>query len=172
MDDFTQPDPRTASSAAIRAYAAARGVQATAGKMAIEAGVLSAFVHMLCSTRDHLMRELQNLRGIGLLPAPGCHLGSITLGDSEVPAEYELDPGDPGCYRTRNGDGWPEIPPSVALLRLYINGSWSDAQDVLDAERLEKFEQQLLEYSADAQDAAAEADWERRQERDMERGYP
>lgn len=33
----------------------------------------------------------------------------------EAELYYTIDPGDPGCYRTPNGDGWPEIPASVSL---------------------------------------------------------
>ena len=33
---------------------------------------------------------------------------------------YTIDPGDPGCWRTPNGDGWPETPASVELEALEI----------------------------------------------------
>ena len=33
--------------------------------------------------------------------------------DVSYVVSYTVDGGDPGCWRTANGDGWPEIPPSV-----------------------------------------------------------
>jgi len=30
-----------------------------------------------------------------------------------VQFDYGIDPGDPGCWRTSNGDGWPATPASV-----------------------------------------------------------
>ena len=46
------------------------------------------------------------------------------LGLGFVEINYELhctiDPGDPGCWRDANGDGWPAIPPSVDCDKIEI----------------------------------------------------
>jgi hypothetical protein len=44
-------------------------------------------------------------------------LGFVTVNYSFT---YTIDPGDPGCWRTQNGDGWPETPASVELEALEI----------------------------------------------------
>lgn len=49
---------------------------------------------------------------------------SLGLGCIEVEYEinYVIDPGDPGCYRTPNGDGWPSSPACVEMTKLTITG--------------------------------------------------
>jgi len=44
-------------------------------------------------------------------------LGFVTVNYSFT---YTIDPGDPGCWRTPNGDGWPSEPASVELDKLEI----------------------------------------------------
>ena len=57
------------------------------------------------------------------------HTGTLhddddTLGlgfvDVSYSFDYVVDPGDRGCWRTSNGDGWPATPPSVEIERLEI----------------------------------------------------
>jgi len=103
-----------------------------------------------------LAADVNLYSGAGAIVPRGSQLTTIILGDAEVPAEYEYDKGDPGCWRTPNGDGWPEIPPSVCLLNLYLNGKWCDAQDVLSADRIERIETDILEQIGDDLLAAAE----------------
>lgn len=47
----------------------------------------------------------------------------LQLGEADVAVtlDYEIDPGDPGCWRTANGDGWPATPPSVELCGFAID---------------------------------------------------
>ena len=33
-----------------------------------------------------------------------------------------FDPGDPGCWRTSNGDGWPSSPAFIEMTSLTITG--------------------------------------------------
>lgn len=33
---------------------------------------------------------------------------------------FRCEPGDPGCYRTPNGDGWPPTPPEYELQSIRI----------------------------------------------------
>jgi hypothetical protein len=44
-------------------------------------------------------------------------LGFVTVNYSFT---YTISPGDPGCWRDSNGDGWPEIPASVELDELEV----------------------------------------------------
>lgn len=51
---------------------------------------------------------------------------SITYEDAERSIDLDcrieatINPGDPGCYRTPNGDGWPATGPSIDLLSVTI----------------------------------------------------
>jgi hypothetical protein len=38
----------------------------------------------------------------------------------EVEIAYDIDPGDPGCWRTSNGDGWPSTPPTAEIRRIEV----------------------------------------------------
>jgi hypothetical protein len=38
----------------------------------------------------------------------------------EVEIAYDIDPGDPGCWRTANGDGWPSTPPTAEIRRIEV----------------------------------------------------
>ena len=112
-----------------------------------------------------LANQINTLSGDNATASKGCQITRVVVGDAYVPVEYELDPGDPGCYRTRNGDGWPEIPPSVTIIRVFLNGRWCDAEDVFDADTLDRWSTEILEQIGDEQAAAEEAHWDERRER-------
>lgn len=38
----------------------------------------------------------------------------------EVEIGYDIDPGDPGCWRTANGDGWPSTPPTAEVCKITV----------------------------------------------------
>ena len=99
---------------------------------------------------------------------------SLGLGCVEVEyeMEYTVDPGDPGCWRTANGDGWPSSPPSIEMTSLTITGvypsqgsalplpltpawlerikEWADRQLELDWPKIEQRIFKFLEQGADA----------------------
>lgn len=37
-----------------------------------------------------------------------------------VELSLRFEPGDPGCYRTPNGDGWPPVPATIELERVRV----------------------------------------------------
>ncbi len=99
---------------------------------------------------------------------------SLGLGFVEVEyeMEYSIDPGDPGCRMTLNGDGWPSSPACIEMTSLIITGvyppkgsalplpltparmerikEWADRQLELDWQRIEQRIFQFLEQGADA----------------------
>jgi hypothetical protein len=99
---------------------------------------------------------------------------SLGLGYVEVEyeMEYTVDPGDPGCWRTPNGDGWPSSPASIEMVNLEITGvyppkgsalplpltpawletvkQWADRRLELEWPKIEQRIFKFLEQGADA----------------------
>jgi hypothetical protein len=88
--------------------------------------------------------DLRTLKGENATPQRGCQFHTTILGDAEVLVEYEYEPA--------SGDGWnePHEPATVTVLQLFINGKWCDASDILDEDRIEKIEVEIVEGMAEA----------------------
>jgi hypothetical protein len=155
-----QPDPRSASADTIKAYADAERI-ARGGSYSYEAGMLSAFVEMLCRERDSLRRELRRTAEAPKSPT-GLPVAEVSLEEATVFVEYEYRPGDPGrtygppekCY-----EGWPA---EVEILKMHVNGTWIYAADVLPVSVLDKWAEQIEEQITAADEAAMESYWESR----------
>lgn len=169
-----QPDPATASAKQIQDYANEQAEMDLAlgmsSKYPSEAGVLSAYVSLLCAQRDTHKKDLDFLMGIGLQPARGHKIATVYLGDAAVPAEYEFRPGTPDF----GGRGaMPAEAAEVETLRLFINGRWCDVLDVVGKERAEELDAFILDRHGEKdQIEAEEAAYERQQERLAERQFP
>lgn len=70
---------------------------------------------------------------------------------------FDIDAGDPGCYRDANGDGYPEIPSSATLDTIVCTGLHVEHEDARQPTDDEKafFELWLAKYLG--QHAALEA---------------
>lgn len=112
-----------------------------------------------------LCADLQLLTGQSAIATPGCDTTTVVLGDLDVLVEYEYDAGERGCHTLPNGDpGWPEIPPTVMLVSLFLNGKWIAPADILSQDRIEKIEQEIMEQIADKARADDGEYWAAREE--------
>jgi hypothetical protein len=152
-----QPHVRTASAEAIKAYADWRAKEYGSFSQYIEAGVLSAFIEMLCCERDALRKELKRTTAAPL-PTKGFKVARVYLGDVEVWAEYAYDGGEPEVRYYRDGSGHPGSPACVQITDIYLNHRWTRDVSCIDAETVEKWEEEILERETQAdRDAESEA---------------
>lgn len=123
--------------------------------------------HMVASAHERTIRELcdrlNELMGVGVQPASGCHHAELIFGATSVLVEFE---GEAEERATWDDPGYPA---TVAILRVLIGGVWCDAEDVVPDAVLERWETELLEGCDEdrlrAADDAAEARAEARRER-------
>lgn len=115
------------------------------------------------STIRALCAELATLQARNLQRMPGTQHATMVLGAANVLVEYESQDEEARTYEH------PGSPASLAVLRVFINGHWCDAEDVIPKSVIEQWECDLLEDRADAAEAAAEdaADARRESLRDL-----
>lgn len=84
---------------------------------------------------------------------------SLGLGFVEVEyeMEYTVDPGDPGCWRTPNGDGWPSSPPCIEMTSLTITGVYPPKGSALPLPLTTAWMERIKEWA----DRRIELDWPR-----------
>lgn len=76
---------------------------------------------------------------------------TITYEDAEQSIDLDckisamLNPGDPGCYRTPNGDGWPSTSPTVDLLDVVIDDTDCDGEPVAVTPEMQAYCRDYLE---------------------------
>ena len=104
--------------------------------------------HMVAAAHEATIRDvvaqLNAATGIGVMPAHGCELASMFLGDAAVWVEYEFERGQREITQADPDDCQEGIAPSVSILQVYINGRWCDAQDVVPDAVLTRWEESLL----------------------------
>jgi hypothetical protein len=152
-----QPHVSTASADDIKRYADLRAKEHGSFSQHIEAGVLSAFVSMLCAERDALRIALTS--GVAApVPSKGSLVAPVDLGDIPCFVEYSYDAGEPAVMYYRDGSGHPGSPACVEITDLWINGSWTRDLSCIDSETIERWEDQILEREQSAEcDAEAES---------------
>ena len=152
-----QPHVSTASADDIKRYADLRAKEHGSFSQHIEAGVLSAFVSMLCAERDALRIAL-NSAVSAPLPSKGSLVAPVNLGDISCFVEYSYHAGEPAVMYYRDGSGHPGSPACVEITDLYVNGAWIGDVSCIDSETIERWEDQILEREQSAEhDAEAEA---------------
>lgn len=83
---------------------------------------------------------------------------SLGLGCVEVEyeMEYSIDPGDPGCWRTSNGDGWPSSQAFIEMTSLTITGVYPPKFSALPLPLTPAWMQRIKEWA----DRKLELDWQ------------
>ena len=84
-------------------------------------------------------------RAIDAQPQAGAHWIYTHLGDAEVIVEYEYDAGSPGRLSGPPEDCYEADPEEVSILGVFINGSWTDTDD-LSPKLLERWEQEIIDH--------------------------
>lgn len=81
-----------------------------------------------------LARQLQTLNGANASPASGCHISEQRLGTISVQVEFEGEPA--------SGDGWnePRHEIEIVVTRVFLHGTWQDAQDVVPQAVIDRWE--------------------------------
>ena len=102
--------------------------------------------HMVAAAHEATIRDvvaqLNAATGIGVMPARGCELASMFLGDAAVWVEYEFERGQREITQADPDDCQEGIEPSVSILRVYLNRYEEAArllrsvQTVVDADKL------------------------------------
>ena len=104
--------------------------------------------HMVAAAHEATIRDvvaqLNAATGIGVMPARGCELASMFLGDAAVWVEYEFERGQREITQADPDDCQEGIEPSVSILRVYLNGRWCDAGDVVPDAVITRWEESLL----------------------------
>ena len=107
--------------------------------------------HMVAAAHEATIRDVvqqfNQVTGIGLMPARGCELVSMFLGDAAVWVEFEFERGQREITQADPDDCQEGISASVSILRVYINGRWCDAQDVVPDAVITRWEESLLEMA-------------------------
>ena len=104
--------------------------------------------HMVAGAHETTIRvlvdELNVLRGVGQSAPAGCYHATLPLGAASVLVEFEHEP--------EEGDGWnePHHNETVAVLRVFLNGVWCDAQDCIPEAVIERWEASLLAREVEA----------------------
>lgn len=113
--------------------------------------------HMIAAAHEKTIRalatELNTLRGIGATPQNGCQITTKVFGDAEVLVEYECEGGQAAIYDADHPGVGPGCEASVNVLGVFINGAWCDAEDVVPAKTLQRWEVELLESLAEGAEA-------------------
>jgi hypothetical protein len=88
---------------------------------------------------------------------------SLGLGCVEVEyeMEYSIDPGDPGCWRTSNGDGWPSSPAFIEMTSLTITGVYPPKFSALPLPLTPAWMERIKQWA----DRKLELDWQRVEQR-------
>jgi hypothetical protein len=102
----------------------------------------------LLSEAKRLVQHAALAAGYGHMPQAGCTITTLSLGDAEVPVEYEYESGQRGVWSTPE-KSLEEIPPSVVIVSVFIGGYWIDAEDILSAAVIDRWTQELLEGRQD-----------------------
>jgi hypothetical protein len=83
----------------------------------------------------------------------------LSFGDIEVDVEYDYDAGQRGQTSGPPERCWEEIPPSVAIISVRINGTWIEAEGNFAPEVIARWEQSVC----DAIEDQTRDDWADRQ---------
>lgn len=126
----------------------------------IEANILAHTVdgytahHMVAAAHEKTIRalaaELAVLKGEGMTPQAGSEHAVMSLGEAEVLVEYELIAAEEPIYDADHPGVGPGHDAECNVLNVLINGVWCDAQDVVPAETLKRWEESLAEQCAEA----------------------
>lgn len=107
--------------------------------------------HMIQAAHEATIRDLcaqlNVLSGHGLQAAPGCYISKQTFGAISVQVEYEGERGQRQIINADPDDCQEGIAPSATVLRVFLNGLWCDAQDVVPDKTIERWEQAILDAS-------------------------
>jgi hypothetical protein len=105
--------------------------------------------HMVADAHERTIREMADelniMRGVNLIPSRGCSIVNLLLGPLEVPVEYEYERGQREITQADPDKCQEGIPPSVTILRVYLQGQWCDAEDVVCNKQIEMWTEQILE---------------------------
>lgn len=86
--------------------------------------------------------------------------------------EYTYTPGDPGCWRTANGDGWPASPPEIEWISKCIKLTFADgterAPTLEEAEVASKWFDSFGSENSNVEDSIYEACVDAVENRDFE----
>lgn len=82
--------------------------------------------------------------GIGLQPLKGCRFFEVDMGNAKIKVECEVDPGEPA---TRDHPGHRG---SVTIINMLINGAMVPAEDWIDEEQLERWQERLWQQHQEA----------------------
>ena len=110
--------------------------------------------HMVAAAHERTIRalaaELAVLRGEGQTPQHGTTHAVMTLGDAEVLVEYELIAAEEPIYDADHPGVGPGHDAECNIMNVLINGVWCDAEDVIPAGTLQRWEEKLIDADAPA----------------------
>lgn len=109
--------------------------------------------HMVCAAHEKTIRalvaDLNLMNGVGLKADRGCSIVEKTYGDITVNVEIEYEGGQREIVNAEPDYCQEGFEPTVTVLRVFLNGRWNDAQDVVPEKTLERWECELRESLAE-----------------------
>ena len=109
--------------------------------------------HMVAEAHERTIRnlvaEVNELRGWNLKADRGCQIVEKTYGDITVSVEIEYEAGQHEIVNAEPDYCQEGFEPTVTVLRVFLNGRWNDAQDVVPEGTLERWECELRESLAE-----------------------
>lgn len=113
--------------------------------------------HMIAEAHERTIRDLvaqlNVLQGVGLRASRGCEIVEKVYGDITVSVEVEYEPGQREIVNAEPDYCQEGFEPTVSVLRVFLNGRWNDAQDVVPEATLERWECELREALAEGAEA-------------------
>ena len=112
---------------------------------------MSPLQHYQAQAYEALLAESKLAAGIGHMPQRGCRITMLSLGEAEVPVEYEYERGQAARLYGEADLCFPAIEPNVSIVGVFIAGKWLDADDVLANCVIDRWTQELLEGEEERQ---------------------
>ncbi len=110
--------------------------------------------HMVAAAHETTIRALvtriNEFEGVSSTPQPGCEFAVMSLGEADVLVEYEYTAECAPIYDADHPGVGPGHDASVSIIGALINGVWCDAQDVIPAGTLQRWEEKLVEQCTEA----------------------